>query len=35
MAAELEQLTGKQLKAITGSRRRAAKRELVAAYMAR
>ena len=35
MAAELEQLTGKQLKAITGSRRRVAKRELVAAYMAR
>ena len=35
IAAELEQLTGKQLKAITGSRRRAAKRELVAAYMAR
>ena len=35
MAAEMELLTGKQLKAITGTRRRVAKRELVAAYMAR
>ena len=35
MAADLELLTSKQLKAMTGSRRRVAKRELVAAYMAR
>lgn len=35
MAAELEQLTSKQLKAMTGTRRRVAKRDLVAAYMAR
>ena len=35
VAAEMERLTGKQLKVITGSRRRVAKRELVAAYMAR
>ena len=34
VAAELEQPTAKQLKAITGSRRRVAKRELVAAYIA-
>ena len=35
MAAELEQMTSKQLQAMTGTRRRVAKRELVAAYMAR
>lgn len=35
MAADLELLTSKQLKTITGSRRRVAKRELVAAFMAR
>lgn len=35
MAVELEQLTSKQLKAMTGATRRVAKRELVATYMAR
>ena len=35
LAAELEQMTSKQLKSLTGTRRRVAKRELVAAYMTR
>ena len=34
MAGELERLSSKQLKALTGSKRRVAKRELVASYMA-